>query len=142
MRSEMISKRDTVLLETENLSVWIRRPDFGHRNWWLAYCSSGSTETWAWERAIQNVCTKLEMSAFHQGCWPGRGHNCGGIHHDLCEDTVQAWEFWGGCSEFALEFPDDTLEEIRACGDTALDRLLEAFPVIKEEAERLTKVYS
>jgi hypothetical protein len=140
MRNGM-SKRDTMLLETETLGVWIRRPSQNHRNWWLAYCSSDRAEALAWDCAIEEVCSDLEMGPFHQGSRPCIDHQCGEMTHYQCPDTVQAWELWMGCSEISLAFPDDPIEDIRACGDPALDRLFEAFEEIRDEAERLTKAF-
>lgn len=128
---------------TGTLVVFVRRPSEGHRNWWLGFYSTDPTETLKWNIAIQDTCKKLSYTAFQQGTWKhdhqDRHPKCTDSDLSNCPGVLQVWEIWIGCSDWGLHFPDATLEDIRHCGDKALDSILEdVFPMAQARVAQMT----
>jgi hypothetical protein len=130
---------DIEQFRTETLVVWIRRPDPHHANWWIGYYSTDEGEVKAWDWAIQAVFKQSNATVFHQGAWPvdhrERHPDCDDMFAYRCPGVAQAWEVWLGCSRWALHFPDASLDEIRECGDPALEQVLEAVQQIREKVK-------
>ena len=130
---------DDILLRTDDLAVWIMRPNPHHTNWFICYYAANKALAVAWDIAIKDVFNKHGVHPFHQICWqsykPTCQHETLTMDHYTCPFATQGWELWTGCSDYALAFPADPLEDIHACGDPALEQLLAVFPEVKAHAE-------
>src|SRR5687767_2487594 len=108
---DILQNKDLMLLHTDTLIAWISRPTVHHRNWWLRYYSSDAVEACAWNEAIGIICKPF--SPFHQSIHDidhrSRHPGCLDRFLSQCPGVAHGWEMWLGCSEWALEFPDEPL---------------------------------
>ena len=134
-----VDTRKVVLFQTRTLVVWIRRPTPDHANWTLFYRSKSAAESSRWDRAIARICASENLNPFHQFAWPGPHATCLSFdscpeHGTACPNWDHGWEMLVGCSDLAMEFQDASLDELVDCGDSQLQRLLQALPHISQMA--------